>query len=147
VQLQTGLASDVEKLSKEGATSDRFGVKRRKAVKRKLNFRQVWPQKKKSCQKKAQLQTGLSLNGEKLSEESSTSDRFGVKRRKAVRRKLNFRQVWGQTEKSCQKKVQLERGLASNGEKLSEESSTSDRFVVKRRKAVRRKLNFRQVCI
>ncbi|MEW8985470.1 MAG: hypothetical protein AB2401_00345 [Bacillus sp. (in: firmicutes)] len=43
-----------------------------------------------SCQKKAQLLTGLAVEEEKLSEEGSTFDRFGGRRRKAVRRMLNF---------------------------------------------------------
>jgi hypothetical protein len=66
--------------------------------------------------------------GEKLSKESSTCDRFGASRRKAVKRKLNFRQVWGKSEKSCQKKAQLVTGLEQVGEKLTKENSTCDRF-------------------
>jgi hypothetical protein len=61
-----------EKLSKERATSDRFGAKRGKAVKRKGNLRQVWCETKKSCQKKGQLKTGLELKEEKLSKERAT---------------------------------------------------------------------------
>jgi hypothetical protein len=34
---------------------------------------------KESCQKEGQLQTGLVSDEEKLSKESQTSDRFGVK--------------------------------------------------------------------
>jgi hypothetical protein len=68
-------------------------VKSRKAVKRRPNLRQVWREKRKSCQKKAQLKTGLACEEEKLSKERSTYDRFGVKREKAVKRKLNLRQV------------------------------------------------------
>jgi hypothetical protein len=86
---------------------------------------------KKSCQKKAQLTTGLGSNEEKLSKGSQTYDRFGIRRRKAVRRKPNFRQVWDQMKKSCQKKAQLTTGLGSNEEKLSKESSTCDRFGIK----------------
>jgi hypothetical protein len=43
-----------------------------------------------SCQKKAQLLTGLAVEEEKLSKECSTFDRFGGRRRKAVKRRLNF---------------------------------------------------------
>jgi hypothetical protein len=64
--------SSEEKLSKERATSDRFGVKGGKAVKRKSNFRQVWRETRKSCHKKGQLQTGLVRNEEKLSKERAT---------------------------------------------------------------------------
>ncbi|MFT9597223.1 hypothetical protein [Mesobacillus sp.] len=108
--IKTGLVVKGEKLSKVRATSDRFGVKGRKAVRRKLNL-----------------------------------DRFWIKRRKAVRRKLNFGQVLDQTKKSCQKKAQLWTGLALKEEKLSKVSSTSDKFGIKRRKAVRSKSNFGQV--
>ena len=146
-QLQTGLGGEGEKLSEEGATSDRFGWRRRKAVRRRRNFRQVWVEKEKRCQKKAQLQTGLGGEGEKVSEEGATSDRFGLRRRKAVRRRRNFRQDWVEKEKSCQKKTQLQTGLGGEGEKLSEEGATSDRFGLRRRKAVRRKHNFRQVWV
>jgi hypothetical protein len=41
-----------------------------------------------------QLQTGLVVKGEKLSELEPTSDRFVGKRGKAVRTRANFRQVW-----------------------------------------------------
>jgi hypothetical protein len=87
------LKGKCEKLSKEGATSDRFEGKMRKAVKRRSNFRQVWSKSTKSCQKKEQLQTGLKGKCEKLSKEGATSDRFEGKMRKAVRRRSNFRQV------------------------------------------------------
>ena len=56
-----------------------------------------------SCQEKRGIKTGLVVKGEKLSKVRATSDRFGVKGRKAVRRKLNFEQVLDQTKKSCQK--------------------------------------------
>jgi hypothetical protein len=75
--------------------------------------------------------TGLGFGGVKLSKERPTSDRFGVKRGKAVRRKRNFRQVWRQMKESCQKKEELQTGLASNEGKLSEVSSTLDRFGIK----------------
>jgi hypothetical protein len=39
-KLQTGSASKGEKLSKDEQTSDRFGIKRRKAVKRRREFGQ-----------------------------------------------------------------------------------------------------------
>jgi hypothetical protein len=45
-------------MSDEKVTSDRFEGKRRKAVRRRSNFRQVQMKKQKSCQKKEQLQTG-----------------------------------------------------------------------------------------
>ena len=38
----TGLQRKEEKLSKEGRSLDRFGLKRSKAVKRKPDLRQVW---------------------------------------------------------------------------------------------------------
>jgi hypothetical protein len=41
--------------------------------------------------------------GEKLSEVRPSSDRFGGERRKAVRSKGKFGQVWWCEEKSCQK--------------------------------------------
>ncbi|WNF23609.1 hypothetical protein [Mesobacillus jeotgali] len=75
----------IEKLSENRSTSDRFGGKGRKAVRTSPNFRQVWRKRQKSCQKIAQLQTGLEEKAEKLSEDQSTSDRFGGKDRKAVR--------------------------------------------------------------
>jgi hypothetical protein len=77
-----------------GSGSDRFGHGRRKTVRRRGNFRQVRAWKEKSCQKNGQLQTGLGVKVEKLSEEGVTSDRFGRGRRKAVRKMGNFRQVW-----------------------------------------------------
>ena len=80
-------------LSEERATSDRFEGKSRKAVKKRSNFGQVQREKKKTCQKKEQLQTGFKEKEEKLSEEGVTSDRFRGKSQKAVRRESNFRQV------------------------------------------------------
>jgi len=68
----TDLVGKPGKLSQDEQTSDRFGGRRRKAVKRKPNLRQVWWKRPKSCQKKAQLQTGLDEKVEKLSEESPT---------------------------------------------------------------------------
>jgi len=59
-------------MSEAGATSDRFAGKRRKALKRTSNFRQVCREKPKSCQKKEQLKTGLQLKTEKLSRERAT---------------------------------------------------------------------------
>ncbi|WP_102261622.1 hypothetical protein [Mesobacillus jeotgali] len=115
-------------MSEEGATSDRFGCGRRKAVRSESNFRQVWVWKERSCQKKGRLRTGSSVKGEKLSEEGATSDRFGCGRRTAVRRR-----------------GQLRTDLDVKGEKLSEEGATSDRFECERRKTVRRRGNFGQV--
>ncbi|WNF21911.1 hypothetical protein [Mesobacillus jeotgali] len=83
-----------EKLSEVRATLDRFGVERGKAVRRKGNFGQVWCRKRKSCQNKSQLRTGMIVKGEKLSEVRATLDRFGVERGKAVRTRANFEQVW-----------------------------------------------------
>jgi hypothetical protein len=88
------------KLSEVRATLDRFGGKRRKAVRRKVNIGQVWWQKEEICQKKGELWTGLMGKGEKLSEVKETLDRFGGKGRKADRRKVNFGQVWRQRKKS-----------------------------------------------
>jgi hypothetical protein len=86
---------------------------------------------KKSCQKKAQLQTGLGSNEEKLSQDGLTSDRFGHKRRKAVTRRANLRQVRLQKEKSCHKMRELKTGLGLDEEKLSKERATLDRFGIK----------------
>jgi hypothetical protein len=47
----------------------------------------------KSCQKKSQVQTGFRGKREKLSEEEPSSDRFEGKTRKAVKIRVNFRQV------------------------------------------------------
>jgi hypothetical protein len=132
-------------LSRKSGILDRLRCNRGKAGKKAKELRQVRVRLGKSCQMKEQLLPGLASNGAKLSEERATSARFGGKRRKAVRRESNFCQVWGQTEKSCQKKEQLLPGSAPNGEKLSEERATSARFGAKRRKAVRRKSNFCQV--
>ncbi|MBT2704276.1 hypothetical protein J7E34_13300, partial [Chryseobacterium sp. ISL-80] len=74
----------VEKLSELGATSDKFGASRRKAVRTRGNFGQVWRSQTKSCLNQGQLRTGLVLLDEKLSESGPTSDRFGAPRRKAV---------------------------------------------------------------
>ncbi|MBT2693080.1 hypothetical protein J7E32_08685 [Bacillus sp. ISL-55] len=66
-----------EKLSELGPTSDRFGVV-----------------------------------GGKLSEVRATSDRFGIGREKAVRTRVNFRQVWWWKRKSCQNKIKLQTGFS-----------------------------------
>jgi hypothetical protein len=100
-QLQTGSAGKAEKLSKDRATSDRFSRKNGKAVKRQSNFRQVQPEKRKSCQKTEQLQTGSTEKVEKLSKDRATSDRFSGKRGKAVRSRSNFRQVQPEKRKTC----------------------------------------------
>jgi hypothetical protein len=73
-----------------GEGSDRFGGKGRKAVRSTPRFRQVWCEKRKSCQKKLEVLTGLQGKEEKLSEVSSSFDRFGAKRGKAVRRSSMF---------------------------------------------------------
>jgi hypothetical protein len=125
------------KASEVRATSDRFGGNRCKAVRSKSNIRQVWGKPVQSCQKKEQLQTGLGETGAKLSEERATSDKFGGNRRKAVRRKSNFRQVWRKPAESCQKKEQLQISLEETGEKLSELRACLDRFGGNRWKAVR----------
>ena len=39
-----------------------------------------------------EVQTGLARKSEKLSQDEQTSDRFGVKRRKAVKRRRKFGQ-------------------------------------------------------
>ncbi|MEW8969817.1 MAG: hypothetical protein AB2411_04280, partial [Mesobacillus sp.] len=135
----------IEKLSEDRPTSDRFGGNDRKAVRTSLNFRQVWRKRQKSCQNIAQLQTGLEEMAGKLSEDRPTSDRFGGKGGKDVRRSPNFRQVWRKRQKSCQKMAQLQTGLDEMIEKLSEDRPTSDRFGGKDRKTVRRSPNFRQV--
>jgi hypothetical protein len=101
-QLQTGLIGKQEKLSKEAPTSDRFDWKTGKAVKRSPNFRQVWGENKKSCQKKPQLQTGLGGKQEKLPKEAPTSDRFGWKIGRAVRSLPTTGQVSEENQKSCQ---------------------------------------------
>ncbi|MBT2644448.1 hypothetical protein J7I80_19740, partial [Bacillus sp. ISL-41] len=75
-QLQTGSKEKEEKLSKVGATSDRFEGKRGKAVRSHSNFRQVQRVKRESCQKTEQLQTGSGGKAEKLSKVRVTSDRF-----------------------------------------------------------------------
>ncbi|WNF23608.1 hypothetical protein [Mesobacillus jeotgali] len=110
-QLQTGLEEMIEKLSEDRPTSDRFGGKGGQAVRRSINFGQVWMKREKSCQNIDQLQTGLEEKAEKLSEDRPTSDRFGGIDRKAVRRSINFRQVWRERQKSCQKINQLQTGL------------------------------------
>jgi hypothetical protein len=61
---------------------------------------------------------------EKLSEEGTTSDRFGCVWRKAVRRRCNFGQVQACKEKSCPKNRLLQTGLGVEVEKLSEERVT-----------------------
>jgi hypothetical protein len=141
----TGLGRIAEKLSEVSLNSDRFDWKTGKAVKSSYNFRQVWAENRKSCQKKLQLQTGLIGKQGKLSKEAPTSDRFEEKTRKAVKRSPNFRQVWVENRKSCQKKLQLQTGLGGKQGKLSKEAPTSDRFGRKTGKAVKRSSNFRQV--
>jgi hypothetical protein len=47
----------------------------------------------KSCQENELILTGLGADGEKLSEISRSSDRFGVQRRKALGSKPEFGQV------------------------------------------------------
>ena len=56
-----------------GEGSDRFGRGSGKAVRRSGNFRQVVVWKEKSCHKKGELQTGLGVRGEKLSQVRLTS--------------------------------------------------------------------------
>jgi hypothetical protein len=92
--VRTGLEEEGENLSEVSPSSDRFGGKTGKAVRSSAKFRQVWRRKGKSCQKKPQVQTGIEVKQEKLSEVASSSDRFGGRRRKAVRNSLKFRQVW-----------------------------------------------------
>ncbi|MFT9596553.1 hypothetical protein [Mesobacillus sp.] len=53
------------------------------------------------------------MRGEKLSEVRVTSDRFGPERRKAVRSRIKFGQVWAWEEKSCQKQDQVRTASAS----------------------------------
>jgi hypothetical protein len=50
-QVQTGLAGKEEKLSEVAPSSDRFGRERGKAVRSSAKFRQVWQEKRISCQK------------------------------------------------------------------------------------------------
>jgi hypothetical protein len=138
----TGSERKEEKLSEDRATSDRFEAKRGKAVRRQSNFGQVQREKRKSCQKKEQLLTGSERKEEKLSKDSSTSDRFGGKRGKAVRRQSNFGQVRREKWKSCQKTEQLLTGSERKGVKLSKDRATFDRFREKRGKAVKRRSNF-----
>ncbi|MBS8263752.1 hypothetical protein DYI25_04750 [Mesobacillus boroniphilus] len=127
-QVRTGLEEIGEKLSEERATSDRFEGNKWKAVRRKSDFGQVWRKSTESCQKKERLRTGLEEIGGKLSEERATSDRFGGNRRKAVRRKSDFGQVWRKPTESCQKSVQVRTGLEETSEKLSEPSARSEFF-------------------
>ncbi len=84
-----------EKLSEVRWTLDRIGGGRRKAVRSKADFGQVWGWKGKSCQKQGRLWTGLGVEGEKLSEVRWTLDRFGGGRGKAVRSHENIGQVQG----------------------------------------------------
>jgi hypothetical protein len=74
-----------------------------------------------------ELKTGSVPKGEKLSQDDQTSDRFGIKRRKAVTRRANFKQVRHQKAKSCHKMIKLQTGSASKGEKLSKEEGNSDK--------------------
>ncbi|WP_041967076.1 hypothetical protein, partial [Mesobacillus selenatarsenatis] len=67
---------------------------------------------------KRQLRTSLKEMIEKLSELGPISDRFGGKGRKAVRTSPNFRQVWMESQKSCQNIAQLQTGLEEKAEKL-----------------------------
>ncbi|WNF23063.1 hypothetical protein [Mesobacillus jeotgali] len=136
-QLQTGLKEKHEKLSEDEPTLDRFGGKAGKVVRSRSNFRQVWRESRKSCQKMSQLQTGLVEKEEKLSEVEATLDRFGEKAGKVVRSRSNFRQVWRESRKSCQKMSRLQTGLVEKEEKLSEVEATLDRFEGKSRKVVR----------
>ncbi|MEW8986345.1 MAG: hypothetical protein AB2401_04945 [Bacillus sp. (in: firmicutes)] len=80
-----------------------------------------------------------------LSEEEPSLDRFGGNAQKVVRSRGDFRQVCRQTKKSCQNLIQLQTGLKVKQKKLSKEEPTSDRFVGKAQKVVRRRANFRQV--
>jgi hypothetical protein len=82
-----------EKLSEPELALDRFSSGRGKAVRTRASFGQVWWWKRKSCPNQSQLQTGLVVKGEKLSELEPASDRFGVERRKAVRTRASFGQV------------------------------------------------------
>ncbi|MDQ0414767.1 hypothetical protein J2S25_002977 [Mesobacillus stamsii] len=66
---------------------------------------------------RSQLRTGFGEKGEKQSELASTSDRFLVKRRKAVRTGANFGQVLGEKEKSSPNRSQLRTGFAGKGKK------------------------------
>ncbi|WNF23688.1 hypothetical protein [Mesobacillus jeotgali] len=64
-----------------------------KAVKKTKELRQVWVKMQKSCQENEGIKTGLRGKVQKLSEIEASSDRFEVKRVKAVRRRAKFRQV------------------------------------------------------
>ena len=63
------------------------------------------------CQKKLQIQTGLGLLEEKLSEKALDSDRFEVKRGKPVKISPGFRQLCGGKRKSCQNNLWIQTGF------------------------------------
>jgi hypothetical protein len=111
-----------------------------------------------SCQKKLQVRTGLVGEEEKLSEVPRSSDSFGRRkgkavkrsikfgqlsqgREKAVRRSTKFGQVWSgrRKRKSCQEKSGIVTGLTSEEEKLSRKDQNRDRFEGEAGKAVKKR--------